>query len=81
MSLSEIQQLEKGACGHEFKYQLGDILFLRSDFKGKYPMIVTDFDYDDESCIDYHVTWFNSQGKQEIGYFPEEALTNKNPKK
>lgn len=77
MSLPEIQRILKEQAEHDFAFDIGDEVFLRTDKEYKYPMIITGFDLDDYDCNDYKTSWLNSQGTEEIGYFPEEALTQK----
>ncbi len=74
MSLSDDNKALKEIYKPFLKYEIGDQVFLKTDKKGAYPMIIIDFEIDDYTSDDYHVTWFNCQGKLETSSFPEECL-------
>ena len=76
--ISEYSQLEIAVSEKKFKYNLGDCVYLRSDEKKKNPLLVSAFLCNDDTFNDYLCVWLNSQGKREIGSFPEECLS-KNP--
>lgn len=65
---------EKECFKPNLKYKLGDQVYLKSDKKRKYPMLITNFNTDEDSCSDYYVKWMNSQGGIEQESFPEEAF-------
>lgn len=75
MSLPESIKDEKNCFKPNLKYNLGDQVFLKSDKKRKYPMLIINFDTDENYCSDYFVKWMNSQGAIEQSNFPEECLT------
>ncbi len=77
MSLPEIIELEKKTYKPFLKFQIGDVVFIKSDIDKKYPMLIKDYDLDDNNCSDYFVTWMNSQGKAEHESYPEECLIPK----
>lgn len=74
MSLPEDIQIFKNLNKPELKYQIGDLVFLKSDLKKHYPMAITNFVTDEDTCSDYTVEWLNSQGVLECTNFPEECL-------
>jgi uncharacterized protein YodC (DUF2158 family) len=65
---------EKTCYKPHLKYNLGDQVFLKSDKKRKFPMLITDFDVDEDYTSDYYCKWMNSQGSIEQECFPEECL-------
>lgn len=77
MSLQELRKIEVENSDHDFKYQLGDVVYLKNDTEFNYPMIIKDFIPDESCCSDYEVSWMNKQGSQEISGFPEECFTTK----
>jgi len=74
MSVPEDMELEKEIYKPFLKFKIGDQVFLKSDEKKTYPMIIVGYDLQEYNCDDYLVSWFNSQGKIENDSFPEEAL-------
>lgn len=70
------KKLEILASGKSFKYKLGEVVFLKTDLKRKYPMLIVNFKTENEyTCNDYFCTWLNSQGTKEQEGFPQECLT------
>lgn len=80
MSLLELRKIEVENCEHEFKYQLGDVVYLKNDLELNFPMIVIDYIPDESRCSDYLVSWMNKHGNQETSSFPEECLVQNKPK-
>ncbi|WP_297092193.1 hypothetical protein [uncultured Draconibacterium sp.] len=78
MSLREIRKIEVENSEHEFKYQLGDVVYLKTDSEFKLPLIISDFVAEELSCCDYEVSWMSKDHKREISAFPEECLIQKN---
>ena len=74
MSLSEDLQILKKLQKPDLKYQLGDLVYLKSDLKKQYAMTITNFELEDNNCSDYVVEWLNSQGTIQNDCFPEECL-------
>lgn len=57
------------------KFQIGDIVFLRSDVQGSFPMTIVDcFDHDIDNSERWEVCWINKQGYVKYGVFPEKIL-------
>ena len=75
MSIAELKRLEKKAVKPFLILDIGTTVFLKSDTKKEYPMLITDFDLDDGCCNDYRVKWFDSNGIIQRDSFPEECLT------
>lgn len=45
----------------KLRFVIGDIVFLKNDPEKKIPMMIVGYAYFDDSKIDYHVFWINSQ--------------------
>lgn len=78
MSIPEQQKEIKILANHEFAYNIGDTVYLKTDKKFKYPMLIVAFLLDEYNCNDYRCKWFNSQGSTEEEGWPEECLIQKN---
>lgn len=74
MSLSEITKAQKELAEHDFAFNLGDVVFLKTDEDHKFPMMIIGFDTEDYNCNDYDLKWINAMGSIETGSFPEECL-------
>ncbi|MCF6356598.1 MAG: hypothetical protein L3J54_02225 [Draconibacterium sp.] len=74
MSLPENILLLKNLTKPQLKYQIGTTVFLNTDIKKRFLMIITDYVLDEDTCADYKVEWLNSQGVLECSMFPEECL-------
>lgn len=81
MSLPEDLQILKELQKPDLKYQLGDLIYLKSDLKKQYAMTITNFQIEDYNCTDYQVEWLNSQGTMQHDNFPEECLILIEPEK
>ena len=81
MSLPEELRLEKETFKPHLKYNIGDTVFLKTDTDKKWPMMIIDFDTEEDLTSDYFTKWMNSQGKTEQGNFPEECLIKDEPSK
>ncbi|HPT21942.1 MAG TPA: hypothetical protein PLR88_08365 [Bacteroidales bacterium] len=57
------------------RFDIGDIVYLKSDLKKKCPMTVMGFITMDD-YFDYSVSWMNSQRVQERSLFHDKSLTN-----
>lgn len=74
MSTPELTKILKENAEHDFAYDLGEVVFLKTDQKFEFPMLITDFITDGRNCCDYEVSWLNLKGTEETGSFPEECL-------
>ncbi|QIA06437.1 hypothetical protein [Draconibacterium halophilum] len=74
MSLRELKKIEVENSEHDFKYQLGDVVYMKNDLEFKFPMIIQDFIPDESCCSDYEVSWMDKQGSQKYTGMPEECL-------
>ena len=74
MSLPETIELEKNTFKPHLKYNLGDQVFLKTDKKKEWPMLIVDFDTDEDMCSDYYCRWMNTKGETEQDSFPGECL-------
>ena len=74
MSLPEDLQALKKIQKPGLKYQLGDLVYLKSDLEENYAMTITNFQLEDYNCTDYQTEWLNSQGTKQRDNFPEECL-------
>jgi hypothetical protein len=75
MSVPEDIQNLKQILKPFLKFKVGDQVYLKTDKKRTYPMLVMGYELEDYNCDDYIVSWFNSQGKMENDSLPEECLT------
>ena len=78
MTVSKDREAEKACFKPWLKYKVSDQVFLKTDKKRTYPMLIVGYEFTDYNCNDYYVIWFNSQGKKEADTFPEECLTTEN---
>jgi uncharacterized protein YodC (DUF2158 family) len=67
--------IEAKAIKPHLKFDIGDVVFLKSDTKKTCPMTITGFIIMDDDN-DYVLSWMNSQKVQEKSFFPDRALTN-----
>lgn len=56
------------------RFEIGAVVYLKSDLKKKCPMTVTIFDIGDRRW-DYQCEWMNSQSKRECSSFLDKVLT------
>lgn len=77
MSLQALKKIEVENSEHDFKYQLGEVVYMKNDLEFKVPMIILDFIPDESCCSDYEVSWMNKQGSIEYTGMPEECLIKK----
>ncbi|MEA5110953.1 hypothetical protein SDC9_17959 [bioreactor metagenome] len=57
------------------KLQTGDIVFLRSDVKGEYPMTIVGYSgFDTDNSDLWEVCWINKQGHVKYADFPGKIL-------
>ena len=75
MSLSEYTKLEKQTFKPFLKYDIGQVVYLNSDIGRKTPLLIVNFELDEDECNDYVCQWMNVLGKSEADTFPEECLT------
>lgn len=57
------------------RFDIGDVVFLKSDLEKACPMVIVGVIAMDDD-VDYAVTWTNSQRTQERAMFPDKALAN-----
>ncbi len=74
MSLPESIKDELQAFKPFLKYQLGDVVFLVTDEKKEWPMMICGFDTNEDYPTDYFCTWLNAKGEKETESYPEECL-------
>lgn len=58
----------------KLRFDIGDIVYLKSDLKQKCPMCITQFEID-ETRWDYYCEWLNSQNKKDGSSFLDKVLT------
>lgn len=56
------------------RFQIGSLVYLKSDLKKRNPMTVSLLLYDSDD-VDYRCYWFNSQKVKEVGCFHDLVLT------
>lgn len=57
------------------QFQKGDVVFLKSDVEGNFPMtIIASFPGDDDEYLHYQVTWFTKSGISKSHGFPPSTL-------
>ena len=74
--MSENDKVIKGkdeVCKPWLKYDVGDVVFLKSDKKRQIPMTI--FCFLDKDDFDYRTVWLNSRKTLEGAQFPEDVLT------
>lgn len=59
----------------KLKFNIGDIVYLKSDLKRKTPMTITAY-YSPEDGNDYHCKWMNSQSSVEGMGLNEKTITD-----
>ncbi len=69
-----MDEFEAKAIKPYLRFTIGDIVFLKSDFRRKTPLLVTAFLLDDD-LFDYALRWMNSQKKMEFDTLPDKILT------
>lgn len=74
MSLPEILKLELEMNKPHLAYKLGEVVFLKSDTDRQFPMLITNYEPDEDFTADYWVTWLDANGKTQNESFPEECL-------
>ena len=52
--LPERTKYELKSSKPTLKYKLGDRVYLKTDEKKRWPMLVVNFDTDEDSCTDYY---------------------------
>lgn len=77
MSLPENIYDELMAFKPQLKHKIGDVVWLVTDKELKWPMMITDFDTDEDCTSDYYCKWMNAKGEMESDAFPEEILIKK----
>lgn len=68
-------QTEAKAIKPHLRFDIGDVVYLKSDLKKKCPMTIMGFITMDDD-FDYSASWMNSQRVQERSLFHDKSLTN-----
>lgn len=55
------------------RFEIGEIVYLKSDLKKKCPMVISLFETEERKW-DYQCEWMNSQYKREYGSFLDKVL-------